>query len=132
MQFLDKYAAQLDLTGRILLGGLFVMSGLRKIGNYAGTQGYMGKAGVPDELLPLVILTEVGCGLMIITGFKARIGAFLLAGYCLLTVYFFHNFMDDPSQMSAAMKNIALAGAFLILVRAGAGSLSMDAKKAAG
>ncbi len=131
MQFLDKYASQLDLIGRILLGGMFVMSGLDKIGKYAGTQGYMDKMGVPGELLPLVILTEVGCGLMVITGFKTAIGAFLLAGYCLLTVYFFHNFMDDPSQLVSAMKNIALAGAFLILVRAGAGSLSMDAKKAA-
>ena len=131
MQFLDKYAAQWDLIGRLMLGGLFVFSGLRKIGNYTGVQGYMTKMGVPDELLPLVILTEVGCGLMIITGFKTRIGAFLLAGYCLLVVYFFNYFPDDPSQTTAALKNIALAGAFLMIVRAGAGPLSLDAKKAA-
>ena len=69
-----------ELAGRILLGTLFLLSGLAKIGAYSATVGYMASMGVPGALLPLVILTEL-C-LMLIIGLKTRIVAFLLGGYC--------------------------------------------------
>jgi putative oxidoreductase len=69
-----------ELAGRILLGMLFLLSGLAKIGAYNATVGYMASMSVPGALLPLVILTEVLGSLMLITGFKTRIVAFLLGG----------------------------------------------------
>ena len=67
MHKLYEFAAPL---GRLLISFMFVMSGISKIGGYAGTQGYMEAMGVPGMLLPLVILTEVGLGLAVIVGFK--------------------------------------------------------------
>ena len=46
-----------ELSGRILLTSLFLLSGLGKITAYAATAGYMASVGVPGALLPLVIVT---------------------------------------------------------------------------
>lgn len=58
----------LELAGRIFLALIFLMSGLGKIGQFAGTQAYMAAAGVPGQLLPLVIVLEVAGALAIILG----------------------------------------------------------------
>src|ERR1700687_366457 len=69
-----------ELAGRSLLSVLFLLSGLGKIGAYAGTAAYMASVGVPAALLPAVIATEVLGALAIILGWQTRIIAFLLAG----------------------------------------------------
>ncbi len=130
MNFLEKYDPYLNLLGRLLLGGIFLLSGLNKIGGYAGTQGYMEAAGVPGALLPLVILTEALGGLAVIVGYQTRLAALALAGFSLLAAFIFHFQPDNQMQMINFMKNLGLAGAFLILVRAGAGPLSLEARKA--
>jgi putative oxidoreductase len=66
-----------ELGGRILLSMLFLLSGLGKIGAYAGTAAYMSSVGVPGALLPAVIATEVLGALAIIVGWKTRVIAFL-------------------------------------------------------
>ena len=68
---MDKMKDVALLAGRILLALMFVMAGWGKIGGYAGTQGYMEAMGVPGFMLPLVILLELGGGL---------VGHFLLLG----------------------------------------------------
>lgn len=57
---MDKY---LPVVGRIMLAQIFLLTGISKIGAYAGTQAYMHSAGVPGGLLPLVILVEIVGGL---------------------------------------------------------------------
>lgn len=52
-----------QLIARIFLAQIFLLSGIFKIGGYAGTQGYMEAMGVPGMLLPLVIALEIGGGL---------------------------------------------------------------------
>ena len=37
----------LDLTGRILISLIFLLSGINKIGNYEGTVGWMESLGMP-------------------------------------------------------------------------------------
>ncbi len=125
MHKLYEFAAPL---GRLLISFMFVMSGISKIGGYAGTQGYMEAMGVPGMLLPLVILTEVGLGLAVIVGFKTRIAALGLAGFCILAAILFHANFSDQMQMIMFMKNIALAGGFLIIVAHGAGAYSLDSR----
>lgn len=116
--------------GRLLLAGIFVMSGLQKIGNYAGTQGYMESAGVPGALLPLVIALEVVGGLAIIVGWQTRIVALLLAGFTVLSALLFHANFGDQMQMIMFLKNLTITGGFLVLVAHGAGAYSLDARKA--
>ena len=126
MNTLQSLAAPL---GRILLSLIFVQSGLNKIVNYAGTQGYMESAGVPGGLLPLVIAVEVAGGLAVILGWHARLAAFLLAGFSLLSGLLFHGNFAEPMQMILFMKNVALAGGFLMIVSLGAGAFSVDGRK---
>jgi len=114
------------LASRVLISLMFISSGFSKIGGYAGTVGYMEKVGVPGALLPLVILTELGCGLLVFAGFQTRIAAFLLAGFCLVSAYIFHYQPADLMQMINFWKNISIAGGFLALVGAGAGAWSID------
>jgi putative oxidoreductase len=117
-----------ELVGRVLLATLFLMSGVGKIGAYAATAGYMAAAGVPGALLPLVILTEVGGAIAIIAGWQTRIVSILLAGFTLVAALAFHNDFADQIQMIMFMKNVSIAGAFLILAANGAGRYSLDAR----
>ncbi|KAA3650623.1 MAG: DoxX family protein [Proteobacteria bacterium] len=112
--------------GRIFLAAIFIMSGLGKITNYAGTQGYMDAMGVPGIMLPLVIILEVLGGIAIVVGFKARFVAFLMAGFSVVSAILFHADFGDQTQMNMFMKNIAIAGGFLLIVAHGAGAYSLD------
>ena len=115
-----------ELTGRILLSVLFLLSGLGKIGAYAATAAYMSSVGVPGVLLPVVIATEVLGAIAIILGWQTRITAFLLAGYSLLTALVFHANFADQIEMIMFLKNVSIAGGLLLLVANGAGPLSLD------
>ncbi|HFE38024.1 MAG TPA: DoxX family protein [Gammaproteobacteria bacterium] len=115
------------LIGRILLGHIFLLAGISKIGNYAGTQGYMEAMGVPGMLLSLVILLEIGGGLALIAGFQARITAFLLAGFSIISAIIFHANLGDQMQSIMFMKNFAIAGGLLFVTAFGAGAWSIDA-----
>lgn len=117
-----------ELLARVLIVSLFALSGLGKIGAYAVTAGYMASVGVPGGMLPLVIATEVLGSLAIILGWKTRIVAFLLAGFTLLTGILFHNNFADQVQMIMFLKNVSIAGAFLLLTVHGAGPISLDNK----
>ena len=69
-----------ELAGRFLLAAMFLISGLGKIGAYAGTAAYMSSVGVPGGLLPIVIATEVIGAAAIIAGWQTRIASFKLPG----------------------------------------------------
>jgi len=110
----------------VLLASLFLLAGLSKLGAYSATAAYMSSAGVPGALLPVVITTEVLGALVIILGWKTRVAATLLAGFSLLTALAFHNNFADQVQMIMFLKNVSIAGGFLLLVANGAGPLSLD------
>lgn len=118
-----------ELVGRVMLSLMFLLSGVGKITGYAATAGYMAAMGVPGFLLPVVIATEVLGALAIILGFRTRIVAFLLAGFTLLTALLFHNNFADQVQMIMFLKNVSIAGAFLMLMVNGAGRFSLDARR---
>ncbi len=123
---MDAAAPYLKLIGRVLLSVMFITSGFSKVTGYAGSAAYMQQHGVPGALLPLVILTELGGGLCILTGLFTRYAAIALAGFCVLAAYFFHYQPDDQMQMINFMKNITIAGGFLVLAGAGPGALAFD------
>ncbi|RMF96178.1 MAG: DoxX family protein [Gammaproteobacteria bacterium] len=128
---MDRIDHIADLAGRLMLAAIFVISGIGKIGGYAGTQAYMESMGVPGILLPLVIIVELGGGLALIAGWQARLAGFLLAGFCLLSALLFHNDFADQTQAIMFWKNVAIAGGLLLLVANGAGRWSLDARKEA-
>jgi len=120
-----KTAPWTDLLGRFLIAFIFVTAGWSKIGGFAATQGYMEAMGVPGVLLPLVIITELGGGALVILGLFTRYAALALAGFSILSGILFHG-GEDQMQQILFMKNIALAGGFLFLVANGAGRISLD------
>ncbi|MFO1135380.1 MAG: DoxX family protein [Rhodoblastus sp.] len=116
------------LLGRIFMSAIFITAGYGKIGGYAGASAYMAKMGVPGALLPLVILVELGGGLLILVGFQTRVVAFLLAGFSLLSGLLFHYAVGDAPNMIQFWKNVAIAGGFLGMVAHGAGAWSLDGR----
>ena len=123
---MDNLQALSAPIGRLFLSMIFIFSGFTKITGYAATQGYMESMGVPGMLLPLVIAVELFGGLAILFGFKARLVAILMAGFSVVSALLFHQFWIDESQMNPFMKNIAMAGGFLMIFAHGAGAYSID------
>ncbi len=117
------------LLGRVFLSLIFIVSGFNKIMDYAGTQGYMESMGVPGFMLPLVIILELLGGIAILVGFKTRFFAVLFIGFNVISALMFHTDFGDQTQMTMFMKNIAIAGGFLLLFAQGAGSYSVDNHK---
>lgn len=128
---MNKTYPAVELAGRILLALMFLLAGISKITGYAGTAGYMASAGVPGALLPLVIALEVGGALAIIVGFQTRLVALALAGFSVVAAALFHSNFADQMQMVMFLKNVAVAGGFLVLAANGPGALSLDAKRRA-
>ena len=115
--------------GRLLISFMFLMSGLNKAGNYSNTSGWMESMGVSSSILPLVILLEIIGAFAIIIGWHTKITAFLLAGFSIISALIFHSDFSNQVEMIMFMKNIAIAGGFLILVANGAGNYSLDNRK---
>jgi putative oxidoreductase len=121
------YAAPYLITlGRVMMSIMFIQAGIGKMFGYADTQGYMESHGVSGMLLPLVLLTEAGGGLCVLLGLFTRWAAIALAGFCVLAAIFFHWHPDDQMQMINFMKNITIAGGFLVLAGAGPGEFALD------
>jgi len=118
-----------QLIARIFLAQIFLLSGIFKIGGYAGTQGYMEAMGVPGMLLPLVIALEIGGGLALIAGWQTKWISLALAGFTLVAAVIFHNNLADQMQQIMFMKNIAITGGLLLLAIHGAGSYSLDSRR---
>ncbi len=120
-----------SLAARVMIALIFVLAGLNKISAIEGTQGYMEAMGLSGILIYPTILFEVAAGLAIIAGFKTRYVALALAGFSLLSAFIFHNQLGDQMQFILFMKNVAIAGGFLLLARYGAGELSIDNRRSA-
>ena len=127
---MNKLQNTAELTGRILMATLFVLAGAGKIAQYAGTQQYMAAMGVPGALLPLVIATELGGGLLLIAGFQTRLVALALAGFSLVSAVIFHHNLADQTMFIMFFKNVAMAGGFLIIAAHGPGAFSVDRRLA--
>lgn len=126
MTDLQKYA---DVSGRVLIGLLFLISGVEKIAGIDGTQAYMLSKGVPVMLLPLVLALEVGGAAAIILGWKTRLFALAFAGFLLLTAIIFHSDFDISMERILFLKDLALAGGFLLIFVHGPGELSLDMRR---
>ena len=116
------------LIGRILLAALFLIAAYNKVTNVAGTTGYFGKLGLPMPgiLVWVVIAVEALGGIFTVIGFQARLVAWGMAIFTLLTALIGHKFWIDPSQMTNFLKNLSIMGGFLMLAASGPGRLSVD------
>ena len=117
-----------DLVGRILISALFFLNGIFKINNYDGTIDWMESFGMPGILLIPAIILEIVGPVLIIIGYKTKLAAGLLSLFCIVTAVIFHNDFANQMQFTSFLKNIALAGGFLIIFVNGAKGFSLDNK----
>lgn len=127
----DVAQASVSLIGRVLLSTLFILSGFSKLAAPAMMVGYISSAGLPLPQVALVvaILVEIGGGIALIAGYRARAVAAVLAVFSVATALAFHNALGDQNQFIHFFKNIAMAGGLLQVVAFGAGRFSLDARK---
>lgn len=121
------------LVGRILLGLIFLMSGIGKITGFAGQAAYAAKSGVPlpEVAIALSIVAEVGGALMIMLGWKARIGAAILFVWMIPVNFYMHAFWNIADatwkqiHMIMFLKNLAMMGGMLLVMANGSGPKSL-------
>lgn len=119
------------LIGRLLLASLFILEGWSKLKGYDSAAAYMQRYGVPGLLLPAVIALELGGGLMIAIGWRARIAAGALAVFCVLAAVLFHANLADRNQLLHFEKDLAIAGGLLLLTITGPGPWSLSSNSQA-
>ena len=130
MNALNRYG---PLVGRSLIALIFVLSGIGKISGFEGTAGYIASKGLPLPQLAAIgaIIVELGGGILLILGWKARWAAAAMLVFTAFAALFFHNFWAFPpdqaqGQMIHFMKNISMMGGLLFVVVHGSGPISVD------
>lgn len=105
----------ISAIGRVLLATIFVFSGIGKVMAPAATIGYIAASGLPFATLAFAgaVVVELGGGLALAFGYRARIVAAVLALFSVVTALAFHNHFGDQNQLIHFLKNIAMAGGLL-------------------
>jgi putative oxidoreductase len=119
------YAATL---GRLLIGLLFLLSGLGKLSAPAGTIAYIASSGLPLPELgyAMALIVELGLTTLFILGYRTRLVAVVLGLFTIVTALAFHHPLSDQNQFIHFFKNISIAGGMLQVAVFGAGALSID------
>ncbi|OHV17628.1 LysR family transcriptional regulator [Methylorubrum extorquens] len=109
-------------AGRLLMGTIFLASGLGKLAAPTAALGYIQSAGLPlpQVALAAAILVEVGGSLLLIAGYRVRLVAMILALFSIATALTFHTAFADQNQLIHFLKNLAMAGGLLHVVAFGA------------
>lgn len=125
--------SQMLLVGRVLLGLLFLVAGIRKIMFYSGSVAYFTRLGfpAPEVMGVLAILIEVGGGALLLLGWQTRRISWLLILFVAIATAMAHRFWEFDAaqyanQMNHFLKNAAIVGGLLYVAVLGAGKLSLD------
>ena len=123
----------LALVGRILLGSIFVLSGFQKLMGFSGLVASITGKGLPlpEVLAVLTIAIELGAGLLLVVGWKARWAALLIFLFIIPVSLTFHNFWTMEGALAAMnkvqfLKNVSIMGGMLLVAAFGPGRYSLD------
>ncbi len=122
-------AALMQPLGRLMLALIFILAGVGKVTDLAGTSAYMEAMGVPSSLLWPTILLEILGGIAIALGYKTALAAAALALFSIATAVLFHSDFSDKMQTILFLKNVAIAGGLFVLAAGGTTAYSLDKKK---
>jgi putative oxidoreductase len=123
------------VAGRLLFSLMFIMSGLGHSSKQ--TIAYAARQGVPlaSIAVPLSGVLALAGGLSILLGYRARLGAWLIALFLVPVTLMMHKFWAVPDPMMAQMqqamffKNLSMLGGALLISQFGAGPSSFDARR---
>ncbi|MBC8119105.1 MAG: DoxX family protein, partial [Burkholderiaceae bacterium] len=117
----------------VMLAAVFVTSGIDKISGFQGLVGAIASKGLPmaEVFAVATIIIEVGVGLLLVAGWKARWAAFVIAVFTVVVTVLFHPFWAVPEAQKAMQqinffKNVAIVGGLLFVMAFGPGRLSVD------
>src|SRR5258708_39512155 len=90
-----SYNPILPLVGRILVGLVFLVAGVRKVMGFAGAVAYLTKLGfpAPEVMAVIAIIIEIGGSLLLIVGWRTRWAAWLLALFRGVAAFAAHRFL---------------------------------------
>ena len=104
-----------EVFGRILLSALFLIEGVKKFFSQDETIMYMEYYGVPEVLFFPALIIEIVFPLLLIIGYKTRFSASVMALFTLTVAIIFHTNFNNDAQLIIFLKDIAIAGGFLII-----------------
>ena len=115
-----------EFFGRILLSALFLIEGLGKISMQEEVIMYMEEYGVPGILFIPATAVEVLFPLLLIVGYKTKWVASIMALFTFAVAIIFHTDFSEGMQMMFFLKDIAIAGGFMIIIAYGPSKISLD------
>ena len=115
-----------EFIGRILLSALFLIEGIGKISMQEDVIMYMEDYGVPEILFIPAIILEILFPLLLIIGYKTKLSALIMALFTLTVAIIFHTNFSEEMQVIFFLKDIAIAGGFMIIIVYGPGKISLD------
>ena len=118
----------IEFLGRIFLSAIFLINGVGKIFNYEETIQYMENFNVSGNLIIPAIIVEILFPILLIIGYQTRFSALVLSLFTLTLAVIFHTDFSNQMQLISFLKNIAIAGGFLIIFANSAGKFSLDYK----
>ena len=115
-----------ELIGRILLSALFLIEGIGKISMQEDVMMYMENYGVPGILFIPAVILEILFPLLLIIGYKTKLAAFVMALFTFTVAIIFHTDFSDGMQLIFFLKDLAIAGGFMIIIAYGSNKFSLD------
>ena len=115
-----------ELIGRILLSALFLIEGIGKISMREDVMMYMENYGIPGILFIPAVILEILFPLLLIVGYKTKLAAFVMALFTFTVAIIFHTDFSKGMEMVFFLKDLAIAGGFLMIFVYGANKISLD------
>ena len=116
----------IEAFGRIFLSILFLFEAVRKFFYQEETIEYMESFGVPEVLFYPSLIFELIIPILLIIGFKTRIAASAMCLFTLIVSIIFHFDFSDHFQILSFLKNLSIAGGFLIIASYEAKMYTLD------
>ena len=115
-----------ELIGRIFLSVLFLIEGIGKLFTQEQVITYMEDYGVPGILFIPAVIIEILFPLLLIVGYKTRLAALVMTLFTLTVAIIFHTDFSDGMQLMFFLKDLAIAGGFMIIIAYGSNKFSLD------
>ena len=116
----------IEFLGRALLSTLFLVEGIGKISMQEEVIMFMDDYGVPEILFVPAIIIEILFPLLLVIGYRTKWAASIMAIFTFTVAIIFHTDFSEGMQMIFFLKDIAIAGGFMIIVAYGPGKISLD------
>tara|TARA_Y100001968_G_scaffold76168_1_gene67633 strand:- start:171 stop:569 length:399 start_codon:yes stop_codon:yes gene_type:complete len=104
-----------NLIGRILISAIFIYAIPGKILNFERTVEVISNKNIPPAIAPFLLVLAIIClifgSILFISGFKQKLGAYLLLIFIVPTTFIFH---FSPFQLKATLINAALIGGLIL------------------